>query len=80
MTLLNPTTHNQVAIAVKLWQTHRLISSNYGRSLFPVIAVVVESGALYTAGVLSLVITFLFRTHGQQVPLGMITPLVVSVA
>jgi hypothetical protein len=71
-------TRNQVAMVVKLWRTHQRVSSNYGRSLFPVMAVIIESGALYTAGVASLVITFLSRSHGRDVPLDMITPLVVS--
>jgi hypothetical protein len=70
---------NQVAIVAKLWRTHQRVSPNYGRSLFPVIAVIIESGALYTAGALSLVISFLARSSGQDVAMDVITPLVVSV-
>jgi hypothetical protein len=71
-------TCNQVAIVVKLWRTHQLVSSNYGRSLFPVIAVIIESGALYTAGVASLLISLLARSSGQAIPRDMLPPLVVS--
>jgi hypothetical protein len=71
-------TRNQVAIVVKLWRAHQRASSNYGRSLFPVMAVIIESGAIYTACVASFAITFLARSNGQDIPMDTVTPLVVS--
>jgi hypothetical protein len=76
----NRLTLHQVAIVLKVWRTHRQALSSSARSLFPVIAVIIESGAIYTASVLGFVITFLLKSNGQYPALGLITPLVVSFA
>ncbi|KXN82191.1 hypothetical protein AN958_02936 [Leucoagaricus sp. SymC.cos] len=63
------------AIVIKIWLTRRQAASA-SRSLFPVIAVVIESGAIYTSSVLGLLIAYLSDSNGQFSALDLITPLV----
>jgi hypothetical protein len=44
-----------------------------------VIAVIIESGVLYTTSIAGFAITFLLRSNGQHPALSLITPLVVSI-
>lgn len=67
----------QGAIVAKIWATHRSVTSA-SRSLFPVMAAIIESGAIYTIGVLGLLIAYLSGSNGQYPALDLVTPLVVS--
>lgn len=66
------------AIVAKIWITRRSAASA-SVSLFPVIAVIVESGAIYTSSVLGLLVAFLCGSNGQYAALDIMTPLVVSI-
>ena len=46
-------------------------------SLFPVMIVIIESGALYTSGIIAFLCTYLAGSNGQYPALDLITPLVV---
>lgn len=63
------------AIVAKIWHTRRH-ASTASRSLFPVIAVIIESGAIYTTSVLGLLIAYLSDSNGQYTALDLVTPLV----
>jgi len=62
------------AISWRIYSTGRL--TNASRSLLPVMIIIVESGALYTSGVLGLLIAFLTGSNGQYPALDVVTPLV----
>jgi len=63
------------AIVTKISITRRSAASA-SVSLFPVMAVIVESGAIYTCSVLGLLIAFLLGSNGQYAALDIMTPLV----
>ncbi|KAF7761594.1 hypothetical protein Agabi119p4_9586 [Agaricus bisporus var. burnettii] len=65
-----------VAIVARIWETRRSVASISGRSLYPVMAVIIESGAIYTASVLCLLVSYLVNSNGQYPALDLITPLV----
>ena len=48
------------------------------RTLLPVLMAIIESGALYTAGVLTTLILFLIESNAQFSALDLLMPLVVS--
>ncbi|KAF9441585.1 hypothetical protein P691DRAFT_779751 [Macrolepiota fuliginosa MF-IS2] len=63
------------AIVAKIqWTKHRSATSS--RTLFPVVAVIIESGAIYTTSVLGLLIAYLNNSNGQYAALDLVTPLV----
>lgn len=66
------------AIVAKIWRARRQVASA-SRTLFPVIAVIVESGAIYTTSVLGLLVAYLSNSNGQYTALDLVTPLVVSI-
>jgi len=63
-----------VAIAYRIYSTRRKLPVT--RHLLPVFIVIIESGALYAASVLSLLIAYLAKSNGQYVAVDAVTPLV----
>ncbi|KAL0945861.1 hypothetical protein HGRIS_012146 [Hohenbuehelia grisea] len=62
------------AIVWRIYRTRRASDSSRG-SLFYVALIIVESGAIYTFGVLSSLIAYLVGSNGQYVTLDIVTPL-----
>jgi len=64
------------AIAFKIWLSRRSAPITSGISLVPIIAVIIESGAIYSTSILSTLIAYLSGSNGQYAALDLVTPLV----
>ncbi|KAG0700655.1 hypothetical protein DFH29DRAFT_610112 [Suillus ampliporus] len=74
LTMFNSVT-STILIAWRIYRTCRFLPEGLAAFL-PVFIAVVESGALYSTGVLLLLLTFLIGSNGQYVMLDIITPIV----
>lgn len=63
------------AIVVKIWCARRH-ATTASRRLSSVVAVIIESGAMYTTSILGLLIAYLSNSNGQYAALDLVTPLV----
>jgi len=63
-----------VAISYRIYSTHRGLETT--KTLLPVTIAIIESGALYATGVLSLLVAYLAKSNGQYPALDSLTPLV----
>ncbi|KAG1733284.1 hypothetical protein EDB19DRAFT_1731199 [Suillus lakei] len=61
-------------IAWRIYYTRRFMSDGFGVYL-PILIVMVESGALYATGVLSILLTYLSGSNGQYTVLDAVSPL-----
>jgi len=64
-----------VAILTRIYLTSRVVSSF--QRMLPVIIAIVESGALYAANMLAVLVLYLCESNGQYPALDIVTPLVV---
>ncbi|EJC99754.1 uncharacterized protein FOMMEDRAFT_142685 [Fomitiporia mediterranea MF3/22] len=64
-------------IAAKIWWTGRQLGRyTRGRNLSPVLAIVVESGSIYSAALISLIAAFLSRSWGHYIILDMVVQII----
>ncbi|EPQ58590.1 hypothetical protein GLOTRDRAFT_127087 [Gloeophyllum trabeum ATCC 11539] len=63
-------------IAGRLWWRERSIGHAAQMSFLPVVAVVVESGAIYSAALISLLVVYLSGSNGQYPALDLVNPLI----
>ncbi|KAA1477754.1 hypothetical protein DENSPDRAFT_875409 [Dentipellis sp. KUC8613] len=62
------------AIVWKIWTVGNF--KHGGSKLFPVIIVIIETGALYTSNLVAFLVVYLNSSNGQYIALDLITPLV----
>ncbi|TFY71109.1 hypothetical protein EVG20_g1885 [Dentipellis fragilis] len=62
------------AIVWKIWRVGNF--KHGGNKLFPVIIVIIETGALYTSNLIAFLVVYLNSSNGQYIALDLITPLV----
>lgn len=74
--VLTMTINATSTIAIVYRILSRRLPENTQQSILPVVAVIVQSGALYASGVLGLLITYLAKTNGQYAALDVCCPLV----
>jgi len=65
-------------IALKIWMSERRISSfsTRSRNLFPIIRVVVESGAIYTCSLIALLVTYMKSNFSYNIVMDMLVQLI----
>jgi len=63
-------------VAFRIWSTHRRVKDYGATNLWPVMIIVIESGAIYSAGLISLLVTYAVGSNGQYPALDAELPLV----
>jgi len=63
-------------IAVKIWKINSFSAQFVGRSLTPVMLMVIESGAIYSCTLVALLVCYLTRSPGQYLILDSLSPIV----
>lgn len=66
--------YHPALIAVKVWKINSFSSRFIGRSLTPVMLVVIESGAIYSCTLIALLVSYLTKSWAQYLILDWVKP------